>query len=58
MAVELLEEVLRQPIEGPIYLRAERVADEAAQLEVSEYRQMGDQKLEELIGPSAASAGQ
>ena len=49
MGAEFLEQVAHQPIEGPFYLRAARVADEAAQLEVSEYPQMGEPMPGELM---------
>jgi lipopolysaccharide/colanic/teichoic acid biosynthesis glycosyltransferase len=49
VAVELLEEVVQEPIEGPIYYQATRVADEGPQFEVSEYRQMGEPMPGELV---------
>ena len=48
MGAESLQEIVREPIEGPIYYQATRVANEAAQLEVAQDDLMGDQMLEEL----------
>jgi hypothetical protein len=47
VGAESLQEIVREPIEGPIYYQATRVADEA-QLEVAQDDLMGDQMLEEL----------